>query len=74
MSIVPASRLSASDLTRLGNNLRHGEQRRLAPSPRRAERRLVAAVNRSLAAVGERIERLDTRPLAAVAVAVADRP
>ena len=66
MSILPASRLSASDLTRLGNNLVH--HRRPRPSAHRQARRVVAAVNRSLAAVGERLERLDARPAEAVAI------
>lgn len=61
MSILPASRLSASDLSRLGNNLRPGD-RRASPSPRRVERRFIATLNRSLASVGERIEQFSARP------------
>jgi len=56
MSILPASRLSASDLNRLGNNLVPG--RRPRPSIDREPRRVLTAVNRSLAGVGERIDRL----------------
>jgi hypothetical protein len=51
MSIIPASRLSPEDLMRLGNNL--GPSRR---KPRR--RRELAAVNRSLAILGERVGKL----------------
>lgn len=60
MSIIPASRLSSSELAALGNNLR----REGRPRPVK-NRRLVAAVNRSLAAVGESVGKLH-RPLAAV--------
>jgi hypothetical protein len=55
MSIVPASRLSASDLARLGNNVSDRSQR--SPHQRR-KRNFVAAVNRSLATVGEQVSRL----------------
>jgi hypothetical protein len=61
MSIVPASRLSSSDLALLGNNLRPvagGEV-----TVRRRRRRFVAAVNRSLSAVGERVGRLYPPPV-----------
>ena len=61
MSIIPVSRLSRSDLCRLGNNL--GRLKR--PSTRPAEtvhdtlhRRLIGAVNRSLAIVDEKISDL----------------
>lgn len=57
MSILPASRLSSSDLSRLGNNL--SEMPRRKP---RVRRRVLQAVNRSLACVGERIGQLH-RPL-----------
>lgn len=56
MSILPASRLTASDLNRLGNNLVPG--RRPRPSIHREARRVLAAVNRSLACVGERVDHL----------------
>jgi hypothetical protein len=62
MSIVPASRLSASDLALLGNNLTGPARHRPARCPHRrrlpAYRGELTAVNRSLAAVGERIGRL----------------
>lgn len=47
MSIVPMSALSRSDLSCLGNNI--GAPRR------RRHRRALAAVNRSLAAIGEAV-------------------
>lgn len=56
MSILPASRLSTSDLNRLGNNL--APARRPRPSDDRQARRLIATLNRSLACVGESIDRL----------------
>ena len=59
MSIVPASRLSASDLARLGNNFSDRSQR--SPHQRR-RRNFVAAVNRSLATVGEQVSRLHSSP------------
>jgi hypothetical protein len=49
MSVIPVSLLSPWDLHQLGNNLRPRGRRR----PRR--RRMLAAVNRSLAAHGERV-------------------
>jgi hypothetical protein len=51
MSIIPASRLSPCDLALLGKGL--GPSRR---KPRR--RRELAAVNRSLAILGERVGKL----------------
>ena len=59
MSILPASRLCRSELSRLGNNLGISHARLLA---QRRRRRLLAAVNRSLACVGEGVVRLH-RPL-----------
>ena len=58
MSIVPASRLSRADLALLGNNLHsaYGDPDRARR--RRKGRRLVAAINRSLAAVDEHVRRL----------------
>ena len=58
MLFVSASDLSASDLALLGNNIR--PSRRVATRDRdeRANRRVLAAVNRSLASVHERIDRL----------------
>jgi len=58
MSIIPASRLSASDRAYLGNNL--GD--RTASAQRRRKRRFVAAVNRSLAIVGEQVSQLHRLP------------
>jgi len=51
MSIIPVSFLSSSDLAFLGNNLRAPTRRR----SHRSRRRLLAAVNRSLAPLGERV-------------------
>jgi hypothetical protein len=65
MSVIPASRLSSSDLARLGNNLR--PRKRQPMSRRRIERRLVATVNRSLACVGEAVSQFETRPIVVVA-------
>jgi hypothetical protein len=61
MSIVSASALTAADIRLLGNNLGpyHKSFRR------RQRRRLLRAVNRSLAPVGERVGRLRPMPLAA---------
>ena len=65
MSVIPASCLSLSDLSRLGNNLRDGSRRRgTIFSQRRRERRQMAAINRSLAGVVERIGALHTTPAA----------
>lgn len=57
MSIIPITRLSAADIALLGNNLA-GSSRRSAPSRRRAYPGELAAINRSLAAVGEQVGRL----------------
>ena len=57
MSIIPASRLSRSDLSRLSNNMGRSK-RRVSSSADAPYRRLVAAVNRSLASVGERVATL----------------
>lgn len=59
MSIVLASSLSTSDLRRLGNNL--VGPRRSTPQ-RQARRRLIHAVNRSLASIGERVGQLHRAP------------
>ena len=56
MSIIPASSLSGPDLRRLGNNLA-APLASLAQRQRRRRARL-AAVNRSLAIVGEHVSRL----------------
>jgi hypothetical protein len=61
MSIIPASRLSRSDLHRLSNNL--GRHRQTVPRDADAPyRRVLAAVNRSLACVGERVAALQPVP------------
>ena len=59
MTIIPASRLSTSDLSVLGNNL--------TPAVRKdhRQRRQVRAVNRSLAVCQERVGRLYPRPAGA---------
>ena len=55
MSIVPFSALSASELSSLGNNV---------GSPRRRRHRgVLAAVNRSLATIGEAVAELRGRHL-----------
>lgn len=61
MSIIPASRLSTSDLALLGNNLHRSRKNKFRPG-RRRHRLILSAVNRSLATVGEQIGRLH-RPL-----------
>ena len=58
MSIVHASRLSSSDLALLGNNMDPARCRPLPQTERMERRRQLAAVNRSLACVGERVRRL----------------
>lgn len=58
MWIVPASSLSSSDLLSLGNNLRPPLRRKRQHPDRRANARVIAAVNRSLAALEERVGRL----------------
>ena len=59
MSILPASRLTAADLARLGNNLRPPARPR---APRPGGRSALAAVNRSLARHGQCVRRLERRP------------
>lgn len=59
MSIIPACRLSRSDVSRLGNNL--GRTRRpAARCGNTFQRRLIRAVNRSLANLEEKIGHLDS--------------
>jgi hypothetical protein len=53
MSIICASSLTQSDIRLLGNNLGSKSFHR-----RRQRRRVLKAVNRSLAVVGERVDRL----------------
>jgi hypothetical protein len=65
MSIIPASRLSSSDLALLGNNTDPANRRPLPQSEREARRAQLAAVNRSLGRIGEQVSRLH-RPLLAM--------
>lgn len=58
MSIIPASALSPSDLAMLGNNLRPSHRTKGAAPASRRNHRILAAVNRSLACVGEQVSRL----------------
>ena len=55
MSIVPLSALSASERASLGNNI--------GSPKRRQRRRVLAAVNRSLAAIGEAVAELRCRQM-----------
>jgi hypothetical protein len=57
MSIVPVASLSTSDLFMLGNNLRRRGRHR------RARRRVLEAVNRSLAAHGAAVSALSRHVL-----------
>ena len=59
MSIIPASRLSSSEIELLGNNLKPGVSR-----TRRRKRFVIAAVNRSLAGLDEKVKTLHRRALA----------
>ena len=59
MSIIPASRLSSSDLALLGNNVLPACQQRPARTHTLDRRRSeIAAVNRSLAGCGESVGKL----------------
>jgi hypothetical protein len=58
MSIVLASSLSESDLCLLGNNMRPRSRTKRRPPAEQANRRVIAAVNRSLAALRERVSGL----------------
>ena len=55
MSIIPASRLSLSDMSLLGNNVTRSRRRRRLRAARdqTASRQFLDAVQRSLATVGE---------------------
>jgi hypothetical protein len=65
VTIISASGLTSRDIARLGNNI-GGPAAALPPSlRRRPQRLLVAAVNRSLAVLGERVARLDRSPMQA---------
>ena len=62
MSIVPMSRLSPADAALLGTNVTSARRGGTARRPRRkGHLPLVAAVNRSLAGVGEQVRRLYAR-------------
>ena len=54
MSVIPASRLSGSDLAELGNNL--------LPAVKDERRQMLGAVNRSLAVHAEELSRFIARP------------
>ena len=58
MSVIPISCLAASDRANLGNNIGAAHRRRSGSTLQRRRRRQIAAVNRSLASVGERIAEL----------------
>ena len=58
MLFVAASDLSSSDLSLLGNNIRPSARQTRRQRDERANRRVLSAVNRSLAALQERIDRL----------------
>jgi hypothetical protein len=57
---VAASELSVSDLLLLGNNIRPMRHKARISPDERANRRVIAAVNRSLSAMRERVDRLDS--------------
>ena len=59
MLFLSASNLSASELALLGNNIRPSRRRDRLSRDERANRRVLSAVNRSLALHDERIERLN---------------
>lgn len=58
MLFVSASDLSASDLALLGNNIRPGRRKSRAAPDEQKNRRVLSAVNRSLATLKERVDRL----------------
>jgi hypothetical protein len=58
MIFVSAAELSSSDLALLGNNIRPVRRRACKTPDERANRRVIAAVNRSLASLKERVDRL----------------
>ena len=64
MLYVAASSLSASDLAILGNNILPSRRRSRRSRDERANRRVLAAVNRSLASLKERVDRLHPAPAA----------
>lgn len=64
MLFVSASELSASDLSLLGNNIRPTRRRPRATPDERCNRRVLAAVNRSLSSLKERVDQLYPMPSA----------
>jgi hypothetical protein len=58
MLFVAATDLSASDLALLGNNLLPSRRALRRNPDERANRRVLSAVNRSLASLHERVDRL----------------
>ena len=62
MIYVSASQLSASDMALLGNNILPGRRLRRDPE-KQAKRRVLRAVNRSLALVQEQVDHLDPLPM-----------
>ena len=62
MIFVAASDVSSSDLSLLGNNIRPSARQTRRQRDERANRRVLSAVNRSLAAMQERVDRLHPMP------------
>ena len=58
MLFVSAADLSASDLALLGNNIRPSRRQFRRDPDERSNRRVLAAVNRSIAGLQERVDRL----------------
>ena len=63
MLFVSASELSESDLALLGNNIRPGRRRARVIPNERHNRRILAAVNRSLSTLHERVDLLHPSPV-----------
>ena len=61
MWIVSASNLSESELSLLGNNIRPSTRLHRRSPNVRANQRVIAAVNRSLAGLDERVSKLHQR-------------
>lgn len=62
MSIIPSSNLSNAELRALGNNVVRPRKSRSQFARRHRQQMMVSAVNRSLAVVGEQIDRLRRLP------------
>lgn len=71
MLYVAASSLSASDMALLGNNILPGRRQSRRSPDERHNRRVLAGVNRSLASLHERIDRLHPNPTKPVLGALA---